>query len=381
MRLAQLRNCLFELTLLGGFLLPATSDASAQGSGSIGGTVSDSSGAIVYGAEISLVGTTISTRSDDAGEFRLGNIAEGLVTIRVRRLGFVSISIPVQVTAHDGSMHLDVRLARAATALKPLLVQAKRVDYTGRLSGYYRRLEHESGGTFITREQIDRENPQMLTQMLSRVAGINSTRMRAGGSGVRMRGRNCWPLVWLDGFPMGAGEVDLDAFPPSSIQGIELYLGATGAPARYTALRDMSSCGTILIWSRGPDTDPITSASRAPRDLEKLVASLSVFTADQVDKAVQLDPQHEIAVNYPPPLFAARIGGTVVAEFIVDATGRVEDGSLGIVASSNPLFSDAVRQALQGATFTPAFRHGTAVRQVVQQPFEFNLTKPHPPGG
>lgn len=180
---------------------------------------------------------------------------------------------------------------------------------------------------------------------------------------------------------MGAGEVDLDAFPPSSIQGIELYLGATGAPARYTALRDMSSCGTILIWSRGPDTDPITSASRAPRDLEKLVASLSVFTADQVDKAVQLDPQHQIAVNYPAALFAARVGGTVVAEFIVDATGRVEDGSLGIVASSNPLFSDAVRQALQGATFTPAFRQGSAVRQVVQQPFEFNLNKPHPPGG
>jgi TonB family protein len=319
-------------------------------------------------------------RTDDAGEFHLGNVPQGLSTIRVRRLGFVSTSIPVQMTAQGGTMHVEVTLARAPTTLKPLFVQAKRVDYTGRLSGYYQRLEHQSGGTFITREQIDRENPQMLTQLLSRVAGINSTRMRGGGSGVRMRGRNCWPLVWLDGMQMGAGEVDLDAFPPSSIQGIELYLGGTSAPARYTGLRDMSSCGTILIWSRGPDTYQTTSAS-SPRDLEKLVASLSVFTADQVDKAVQLDPQHEIAVNYPPSLFAARIGGTVVAEFIVDATGRVEDGSLGIVASSNPLFSDAVRQALQGATFTPAFRHGAAVRQVVQQPFEFNLTRPHPPGG
>src|SRR5437763_1884419 len=110
---------------------------------------------------------------------------------------------PAQVAAHEGPIHLEVRLPRALTTLKPLLVQAKRVDYTGRLSGYYQRLEHQSDGTFITREQIDRENPQMLTQMLSRVAGINSTRMRAGGSGVRMRGRNCWPLVWLDGLPMG----------------------------------------------------------------------------------------------------------------------------------------------------------------------------------
>ena len=45
-----------------------------------------------------------------------------------------------------------------------------------------------------------------------------------------MRGRTCWPLVWIDGTPMPAGEVDLDAFSPSTIQGIELYLGSTTAP-------------------------------------------------------------------------------------------------------------------------------------------------------
>jgi TonB family protein len=205
--------------------------------------------------------------------------------------------------------------------------------------------------------------------------------MRGGGGGVRMRGRNCWPMVWLDGLPMGTGEVDLDAFPPSSIQGIELYLGSTSAPARYGGMRDQASCGTILLWSRGPDTDPVTSPVKPVWDLEKMIASLSVYTAEQVDKGAQLDPAHSGPVTYPPPLFSAHVTGTVIAEFVVDTTGRVEDGTFGIVSSPNPLFSEAVRQAVVNVMYTPALRHGLPVRQVVQQPFDFTVRKGRPPGG
>jgi TonB family protein len=291
----------------------------------------------------------------------------------------MSVSIQAQVTPQDGPSRILIRLARVATALQPVLVQAKRTNYSGRLAGYYQRLEHQSGGYFIGRAQIDRENPQMLSQLLAHVPGVNALRMRGGGGGVRMRGRNCWPMVWLDGLPMGAGEVDLDAFPPSSIQGIELYLGAASAPARYTGMRDQASCGTILLWSRGPDTDPVTSV-RSASDLETMVASSSVFTGDQVDKGAQLDSLHQIAVVYPPALFAAHVTGTVIAEFVVDTRGRVEDGTFGIVSSPNPLFSEAVRQAVRTALYTPAIRHGAPVRQVVQQPFDFTLPKGRTPG-
>jgi TonB family protein len=380
MHVAQLRFRLGELVLLGGSMFLWAAGAGAQLSGSVAGTVTDSSGAAVYGAEVSLVGTQASVRSGESGEFLLGHVAQGVVALRVRRLGFTSVSLQTQVTPQEGPTRIEIRLARVATALKPVLVQAKRIDYTGRLAGYYQRLEHQSGGYFIERAQIDRENPQMLSQLLTHVPGVHTLRMRGGGGGVRMRGRNCWPLVWLDGLPMGAGEVDLDAFPPSSIQGIELYLGATSAPARYAGMRDQASCGTILLWSRGPDTDPVTSV-RPAWDLEKMVASLSVFTADQVDRTARLDSVHQIYVVYPQPLFVARVSGTVVAEFVVDTNGRIEDGTFGIVSSTNPLFSEAVRQALQSAIYTPAIRHGSAVRQVVQQPFDFTLRKGHPPGG
>jgi TonB family protein len=171
---------------------------------------------------------------------------------------------------------------------------------------------------------------------------------------------------------MGAGEVDLDAFAPTSIHGIEIYLGATTAPMGFIANRDQSSCGTILLWSRGPDTDPITRRGSTQRfNLESMIASLKVYTADQVDQPAAVDPKYEMKVEYPPTVFAAGTGGSVVVEFVVDSVGRVEPGTLGIVSSSDQLLSDAVKRAVEAASYTPARLKGAAVRQVVVQPFSF----------
>ena len=246
------------------------------------------------------------------------------------------------------------------------------MDYSGRLSGYYQRLERRSSGYFITRDQIDKENPRTLGQLLQHVPGVSPFRGRGGVSGIRMRGRTCWPLVWLDGTPMPAGEVDLDSFTPSSIHGIELYLGSTTAPLKYTYSTDVSSCGTILIWSRGPDTDPVVDDPKPRWDLASLVASLSVFTGDQVDRRAELDAKRPLDVPYPPSLFAAGVKGLVIAEFVVDTLGKVEDGTVGIVSSTNAMFSEGVRVALSQATYVPALRKGRVVRQLVQQPFDFD---------
>ena len=342
----------------------------AQATGVITGIVSDSAGLPVAGAEVSLPGTPSSVRTDDHGRFRIVS-PTGVVTLVARRLGFEPGSRQVQLNGSNEAVQVGIRLKSLPTLLKPVVVRTDRIDYTGRLAGYYKRLEARNGGYFIARDQIDRENPRTLSQLLTHVPGVNATRMRAGGGGVRMRGRNCWPLVWLDGSPMGAGEVDLDAFPPNSIHGIELYLGSTTAPLRYIGSRDLSSCGTILLWSRGPDTDPLTRPGAPKVDLEKMIASLRAYTSDQVDQPATVDPGHEISVQYPPALFASGVGGAVVAEFVVDVTGRVEDGTFGIVSSTDPLLSDAVRRAVESAAFRPAILNGLAVRQVVMQPFSF----------
>jgi TonB family protein len=352
-----------------GFVFAQAGLLRAQTPVAVAGIVTDSSGAGITGAEVSLVGKDAKARTDEAGKFKL-SVPPGLVTLSARRLGFLPETRQLQFKEGDIAAQVEIRLATVPTTLKPVVVRSNRMKYTGRLAGYYQRLEANNGGYFITREQIDRANPRNLTQLLTQAPAINDRRMRGGGTGVRMRGRQCSPLVWLDGLPMGAGEVDLDAFAPQTIQGIELYLGSTTAPMKYISNRDQSSCGTILIWSRGPDTDPPRRSLVTRVDLEKLVSSLRVYTPDQVDQPASVDVS-SLAIDYPPSLYASGTGGSVIAEFIVDTSGHVEEGTFGIVSSTDPLLSDAVRKAIESASFQAAKLKGSTVRQVVQQPFSF----------
>jgi Carboxypeptidase regulatory-like domain/TonB-dependent Receptor Plug Domain/Gram-negative bacterial TonB protein C-terminal len=346
----------------------------AQREGVITGTVTDSSGVSVLGAEIAVEGTAGRAVSGERGVFRISGVPLGAHTLSARRLGFAPFQVGVQVSDVSEAI-VAIRLKLLAAALPPVVIRASRMSYTGRLAGYYERLEKQTSGYFITREQIDRENPDRLGQLLQRVPGISAVRGPAGITGVRMRGRRCWPLVWIDGTPMPAGEVDLDSFAPSTIQGIELYLGSTTAPLRYIYNRDLSSCGTVLIWSRGPDTDPVTSSPAPSVDLKQLLAHLAVYNADQVDRRARLDTATVLRLTFPPPLFAARVAGLVVAEFVVDSVGRVEAGTVGIISSTAPLFTDAVRVALETANYVPAIKEGRPVRQLVQQRFQFDFDR------
>jgi TonB family protein len=357
---------------LSSMLFVAAMSLSAQEQGTVKGTVADSAGVPIFSAEIALEGSSIRVFSDERGEFRLMSVPLGARVLKARRLGFTPSQVNVEVAEAAGAS-VSIRMKPVAAPLPPVVIRASKMNFTGRLSGYYERLAKRSSGYFITREQIDRENPSTLGQLLQRTPGISAVRGRGGSTGVRMRGRRCGPLVWIDGTPMPAGEVDIDSFAPSTLHGIELYLGATTAPLRFIFNRDRSSCGTILLWSRGPDTDPIISTPTPSVDLEELVARLAVYNADQVDQRAHLDTSQRLLLSFPPPLYAARVGGLVIAEFVVDTAGRMEKGTLGIVSSTAPLFTEAVRVALETANYVPAVKGGRHVRQLIQQPFRFDV--------
>jgi hypothetical protein len=345
----------------------------AQSPASIVGTVTAETGLALVGAAVGVKGTQLRATTDDRGEFRLPGVPSGTVEITARRLGFRAESLRVSVP-ESGSERANFTLSVAIQDLDPVLVRGQRIKYTGRLAGYYERLERGTSGVFVTREQIENEHPRNLTQLLQRVPGVSLQRLGGASMGIRLRDRTCWPLVWLDGHALPSGEADLDGILPNSLEGVELYLGSTTAPAQYNWTRNMSSCGTVLLWSRAEE-------SRVPRieigsssGLDSLVASLAIFTADQVDRKAALDPAASFVIPYPPSLFASHMHGVVLAEFVVDSVGRVEAGTFGVVASSHPLFTEAVRQGLNAARFTPAMRGGKAVRQVVHQPFEFTAS-------
>lgn len=343
----------------------------AQSQVALSGVVTDSAGTPLSGARVSITGSPASALSDERGEFRLTGVAPGNVQVEARRLGFAPTTWRTQVGSEDTNGRLKLRLAALPGTLAPVLVEAGRAQFEGRLAGYYERLYRRSAGYFIAREEIDRKNYRTLSQLLGQVPGVNAFRYRGGAGSVRMRGRSCWPLVWLDGVPAPAAEVDLDAFPVSTLQGIELYLGSTTAPPDYTASQGLSSCGTILLWSRGKDTEAASWPSHPSEDLEKMAAESEIYTWDKVDAQAKVRTATGTSVQYPPSLLAAGVEGSVVAEFVIDTHGQIETGTLSIVSSTNPLFSAAVSDALDRATYTPAVKNGGEVRQLVHQRFAF----------
>lgn len=77
--------------------------------------------------------------------------------------------------------------------------------------------------------------------------------------------------------------------------------------------------------------------------------------------------------EYPNSLRDAGIKGEVLAQFVVGENGRYESGTLKILSSSNPAFTDAVKRALPGMRFSAAQIGGRKVKQLVQMPFQFNI--------
>ena len=79
--------------------------------------------------------------------------------------------------------------------------------------------------------------------------------------------------------------------------------------------------------------------------------------------------------RYPDILKSAGVEGEVLAQFVVDTTGRVEINTFKVLKTSHELFAAAVRSALPGMRFIPAEVGQKRVRQLVQQPFVFAISK------
>ena len=94
----------------------------------------------------------------------------------------------------------------------------------------------------------------------------------------------------------------------------------------------------------------------------------------QVEKQVSPFPGNP-APRYPDMLRSANVEGEVLAQFVVDTTGRADMSQFKVLKSTHDLFTNAVRASLPNMKFYPAEVGGKKVKQLVQMPFQFSLTK------
>jgi TonB family protein len=354
-------------------LLVVAAPASGQ-SATVSGVVRDTVGLFIAGAEVTVDGGSARAVSGEDGSYVLHGLTAGNLRLRIRRLGFRPAVMDVEVPT-TGLVDVEIQLVQVVTRLAAVSVLARRDAFESRLAGFYERRDRKVGH-FVSRDRIERTHSFSFTDLLREIPGVKIRPIGNIQKAVRIRGSSCPPLVFLDGMAAAAAEFDLESIDPGMVEGIEVYSGSATVPAEFAGPRNLDRCGVVAIWSspsrsrrRRPDPKA-TVDSRAAIDLDGMVGRGEAFTAAQVDSAVTL-VDGGLAPEYPIPLYRDRRGGRVLTEFVVDTTGAVVPGTIGVIASTHPLFSLSAREALLRAQFTPARRQGALVRQVVQLPIEF----------
>lgn len=239
------------LLLAGLLVFPAL----AQGQSVIGTVIDDETGASIAGARIEVVGSPQGreVRTDSTGAFLIHPRVAGFV-LRITHPAYADVETESLTVGPDEALQIEVRMGRQVVPLEPLVVKARR---SGRLAGYYQRLDRPGFARFVTREQIARRRGAATTDLLRDVPGVHIRRYRTitgtGDNLVTMRGGQCIPAIYIDGIQVGqslGGGLD-GLLRPETIEGVEVYTGSAGLPPMFVP----DGCGVVAFWTRTGDEE------------------------------------------------------------------------------------------------------------------------------
>lgn len=233
--------------LAAALLLTAASGRSlAAQIGTVQGKVSDSTGAVIVGAMFTIDQTGLRTTSTGRGRFALGGVPVGRRTLRVRALGFNPESVVVTVVAARIT-EIDVTLSRSAYQLAPvqtLVGSRARHAAAEELAvpvDVYTVEELKRSGSTETTQILANLSPsvnfpkQAVTDATEIVRPFTLRGLSPDHSLVLINGqrRHTTSLlnVFSNGSAPGSSGVDLNSFPSSAIERIEVL--RDGASTQY----------------------------------------------------------------------------------------------------------------------------------------------------
>jgi iron complex outermembrane receptor protein len=214
--------------------------------GAVQGKVTDSTGAAIVGAILMVEGTGVRGASGANGRYSLGGVPAGSRVVRARALGFAAQSIPVTVTAGRPTT-LDITLVRSPQQLAPVsVVVGSRARHTAAEElavpvDVFTVEELMATGTTETTQIVANLSPsvnfpkQAVTDATEIVRpftlrGLSPDHSLVLINGVR-RHQTALLNVFSNGSAPGSSGVDLNAFPSSAIERVEVL--RDGASTQY----------------------------------------------------------------------------------------------------------------------------------------------------
>ena len=142
---------------------------------------------------------------------------------------------------------------------------------------------------------------------------------------------------------------------------------AAAQPVAPSAARPVASSAAQ------PVTASSSKRSEAPAAAQSAAPGKSDMVEFRLDEQAKQIPGSGL-LRYPASMRTANREGEVHAKFVVDERGLVDMATFTVVKSTDPAFTEAVREALPTMRFRPAMVKGRAVKQLVEQPFTFALS-------
>jgi iron complex outermembrane receptor protein len=232
--------------LLRAALFAAFAHPLAAQTGSIQGRITDSTGAAVIGTTISVSGTSLRATASSRGAYTLNGVPVGRQVVRVRALGFAPESSTVNVVAGATTQH-DVQLSRSAQQLAAVVVlTGSRARHTAAEElavpvDVYTAVDIVQQGTTETGQVLANLSPsvnfpkQAVTDATEIVRPFTQRGLSPDHSLVLINGQRRHQTsllnVFSNGSAPGSSGVDLNAFPSSAIERMEVL--RDGASTQY----------------------------------------------------------------------------------------------------------------------------------------------------
>lgn len=208
-------------------LLLASAPLAGQGAetGTVYGTVRDSGGAAVAGAQVRRLPDGATTLTDSAGRYRLAGVPAGDVTVQAARIGFFPREIGVRVAAGD-SVRADFQLRANPLFISSVVVTAaKRSQLID---------QAVTSVALVGEQQIARRAVNTIDEAVDRAPGVQliSGQVNVRGSSGFVQGLGSRVLLLVDGVPANQGDrggINWDIVPVDQVARVEVVKGAGSA--------------------------------------------------------------------------------------------------------------------------------------------------------
>lgn len=250
--------CTFAF-LLCAWALPAPAQTRLEG------VVRDDFGAAIAGVRVELWDNLTrelvrSQETDRGGRFAFRVRQGSGYRLHATRIGYLATDSSLLIPDGRRTIPVEFRLVAQPLGLDAVDVVA-RARSPAVLNGFQAR-QRTGMGHYLTREDLDRMKPALVTDALARVPGVRLE--SRGGSAFhrhirmsRSSGRGYCPVqVFVDGMLLNRGSSRMreassgvdDSVSIDDVEGIEVYRGLSSVPAEF--LNENSRCGVVVIWTR-----------------------------------------------------------------------------------------------------------------------------------